>query len=268
MTKEEILKAIRVYSRRLRRNPSLRELGIAGISTKAVYRQFGGLRKALESAGLQAIGPGFSPPESTLLLDWAGVTRKLKRLPSVLEYQRAGRYSNKPFHTRYGHWSYVPETFRKFVRKLGLERQWRDVLKMIPSKPGKEAIAAEAGARPCGRNGGVLRDRPVYGRPLQLPELAHEPVNELGVVFLFGVMARRLGFVVHRMQAGFPDCIAMREMAKGKWQRVRVEFEFESRNFLKHRHRHDRCDVIVCWVHNWKECPLEVVELSKVVRGM
>ena len=70
------------------------------------------------------------------------------------------------------------------------------------------------------------------------------------------------------MQAGFPDCIAMRETAPGKWQRVRVEFEFESRNFRKHRHRQDRCDVIVCWVHNWKECPLEVVELSKVVRGM
>jgi hypothetical protein len=268
MTKQEILKAIRACAKISRRNPSLRELGLAGTSAKAVYKQFGGLRKALESAGLQAIGPGFSPPESTLLLDWAGVARKLKRLPSVLEYQRSGRFSNKPFHTRYGHWPGIPEIFRKFVRKRGLERQWRDVLKMIESKPAKEANADEVGARPRGRNGGVLRDRPVYGRPLQLPELAHEPTNELGVIFVFGVTARRLGFVVHRMQAGFPDCIAMREIAPGKWQRVRVEFEFESRNFLKHRHRKDRCDVIVCWVHNWKECPLEVIELSKVVRGM
>jgi len=26
----------------------------------------------------------------------------------------------------------------------------------------------------------------------------------------------------------------------------------------------------VCWVHNWPECPewIEVIELSKVVRGM
>jgi hypothetical protein len=207
MTKEEILKAIRACAKTSRRNPSLRELGIAGISTKTVYRQFGGLRKALESAGLQAIGPGFSPPESTLLLDWADVARKLKRLPSVLEYQREGSFSNKPFHTRYGHWSGIPEIFDTFVRKQGLKRQWRDVLKMIPSKPAKEAKAAEVGARSRGRNGGVLRDRPVYGRPLQLPELAYEPTNESGVIFVFGTMARRLGFVVTSAAARTPKPI-------------------------------------------------------------
>jgi len=25
------------------------------------------------------------------------------------------------------------------------------------------------------------------------------------------------------------------------------------------------CDPIVCWKHNWAECPLEVLELSKLV---
>jgi hypothetical protein len=268
-TKQEILKAIRVCAKKLGRNPSLRDLGLmAGISTKAVNRQLGGLRKAFELAGLEAIGPGFSPPESVLLLDWARVARKLKKLPSVLEYQSAGRYSNKPFHTRYGHWSRVAEEFRKFAGSARLKSEWRDVLATIAATPAKEARAAGADARPRVRKGVVLRDRPVYGRPLHLPEMAHEPTNETGVLFVFGIMARRLGFVVHRLQTGFPDCIAMRETARGKWQRVRIEFEFESRNFLKHRHRHDRCDVIVCWTHNWKECPLEVIELSKVVRGM
>jgi hypothetical protein len=46
---------------------------------------------------------------------------------------------------------------------------------------------------------------------------------------------------------------------------VRIEFEYLSRNFLKHRHRVDKCDIIVCWIHNWPECPLEVLELRKVV---
>jgi hypothetical protein len=78
-------------------------------------------------------------------------------------------------------------------------------------------------------------------------------------------MARKLGFVVHRLQATFPDCIAMREVAPGLWQRVRIEFEFESRNFKKHKHRKDKCDVIVCWKHNWKDCPLDVVELSELL---
>jgi hypothetical protein len=30
----------------------------------------------------------------------------------------------------------------------------------------------------------------------------------------------------------------------------------------------ERCDLIVCWVHNWPECPenLEVIEMSTVVK--
>jgi hypothetical protein len=26
------------------------------------------------------------------------------------------------------------------------------------------------------------------------------------------------------------------------------------------------CDMIVCWIHNWPECPLEVVELREIAR--
>lgn len=284
MTKEEIVRAIRVCAKKLHRNPSLRELrAMAGVPAKHVYKRLGSLRKALRAAGLEGIGPGFSPAEETVLRDWATVARKLKKLPSILEYERAGRFSGKPFQRLYGSWSGTAEGFCNFADKHGLQAQWGDVLEMIAdaqarSSAGTNRTAAgtNATARPAMkeqdkgekkryRKGGILRDRPVYGRPLPWPELAHEPVNELGVVFVFGMMARRLGFVVHRLQAGFPDCIAMREMARGQWQRVRIEFEFESRNFLKHRHRKDKCDVIVCWKHNWKECPLDVVELGREI---
>jgi Homing endonuclease associated repeat len=276
MTKQEIVTAIRVCAKKLHRNPSLRELrSMSGVPAKAVYKRLGGLNKALQAAGLEGIGPGFSPAEETVLRDWATVARKLKKLPSILEYERAGRFSGKPFHRLYGSWSATPEGFRNFAGKRGLHVQWGDVLEMIKDAPAKSrgaAIVPASGARGADdggkrrfRKGGILRDRPVYGRPLPWPELAHEPVNELGVVFVFGMMARRLGFVVHRLQAGFPDCIAMREVAPGMWQRVRIEFEFESRNFRKHKHRSDKCDVIVCWKHNWKDCPLDVVELG---RGM
>jgi hypothetical protein len=130
MNREEILKAIRVCGRELGRTPSLRELRLmAGVPAQAVYRRLGSLREALEMAGLRAIGPGFSPAEPALLLDWAAVARKLQKVPSVMEYKRTGRFSNKPFHTRYGNWIRVPEAFKGFVRKGKLERQWRDVLK-------------------------------------------------------------------------------------------------------------------------------------------
>jgi hypothetical protein len=88
------------------------------------------------------------------------------------------------------------------------------------------------------------------------------------VIFAFGLVARQLGFAVLRFQPGFPDCEALREKVKGQLQRERLEFEFESKNFLRHRHNPNGCDVIVCWKHNWKECPgnLEVIELRKVLR--
>jgi hypothetical protein len=38
-----------------------------------------------------------------------------------------------------------------------------------------------------------------------------------------------------------------------------------SRNFLKHGHRVEDCDMIVCWVHNWPECPLHVLELKEMI---
>jgi len=119
------------------------------------------------------------------------------------------------------------------------------------------------GRAPCGRP-------VVYGEPLGLAAMAHAPTNELGVLFLFGIVAADLGFRVERLQAAFPDCEAKREIAPGKWELVLIELEIYSRNFKAHRHDPRGCHVIVCWKHNWPDCPewLEVIELSKVVKGL
>jgi hypothetical protein len=107
-----------------------------------------------------------------------------------------------------------------------------------------------------------LPDRPRLGAP------AYEPVNEMGVLALFCMLSRQLGFVIESVQAGFPDCEAKIEVEPGRWQHFRIEFEYESRNFRDHRHDPDKCDLIVCWRHNWKDCPpnLQVLELSQVIR--
>jgi hypothetical protein len=116
----------------------------------------------------------------------------------------------------------------------------------------------------------VYPDRPLLGPPLRLPALAYEPVNEMGVVLLFGMLAHRLGFIVESAQMSFPDCHAKMEVEPGRWQDVRIEFEYESRHFRSHRHDPRRCDIIVCWRHNWRDCPpgLQVLELSAVVRAL
>ena len=268
MTKEEIIQAIQLCAKKLGRSPNLRDLRLTGgVAEPILYRHFGGLARALSEAGLKVTGPGFHQPESTLLLDWAEVARKLGKIPSVHEYGSDGRFSISPFQTRYRRWAGVPQAFARFAREAKIEAEWQDVLKLGEAKARKERKAAQAGKRPRVRKGPVFHDRTFYGRPIHLPGLAHEPVNESGVIFVFGMRAYQLGFVVHHLQPGFPDCEAVRETARGQWQRVRIEFEFESRNFLRHRHKKDGCDIIVCWRHNWPECPanIEVLELSKVL---
>jgi len=57
---------------------------------------------------------------------------------------------------------------------------------------------------------------------------------------------------------------------RGKWKRLRIEFEFESRNFVEHGHDPSGCDVLVCWTHNWADAPdnLEIVELRDVIESL
>jgi hypothetical protein len=101
---------------------------------------------------------------------------------------------------------------------------------------------------------GLYKDRPVMGEPFDRSPMTNAPVNELGVMVLFGMLSAGLGLQVESVQGKFPDCVAKREVAPGKWQYLRIEFEYESKNFKLHGHDPKGCDVIVCWRHNWKEC--------------
>jgi hypothetical protein len=100
-------------------------------------------------------------------------------------------------------------------------------------------------------------------RPNRLPDgapLNYAPENELGVVFLFSHLARKRGLEIDVIRPGYPDCIAYRD---GK--RVRIEFEYRSSNFARHRHKAKDCDWIVCWLHDWPAAPpnLHVLELQR-----
>jgi hypothetical protein len=92
--------------------------------------------------------------------------------------------------------------------------------------------------------------------------LTHAPTEEQGVVYLFAALAGpTFGLRVEKVQRAFPDCLAR----DSRGWRVRIEFEFASRNFSDHAHEANKCDWIVCWQHNWPGVPagLRVVELRK-----
>jgi len=58
--------------------------------------------------------------------------------------------------------------------------------------------------------------------PTNFHGLWYEPVNEQGVVLLFGILAKDLGYIIEAMQSGFPDCEAIRRVGSDNWQRVRI----------------------------------------------
>lgn len=273
--REALLDAIRAAARaaagtRLTRQQFLK---VSGFKAGDLFRYFPRWSDALAAAGIDVDPYNQRIPPEDLLVDWGQLARSLARIPTRNEYKIEGSYSAGVFDRNFGPWSSMPEAFRKFALN---KPEWSDVLALLPASvslpsPQPTDSSSVASARPTQMpRSPRLTDRPTYGDPIDFRGLRHEPVNEDGVVFLFGMVARELGYLVEAVQQGFPDCEAKRQIGPGKWQRVRIEFEFESRNFLEHGHAVDGCDIIVCWRHNWPDCPasLEVVELASVIRSL
>src|ERR1700722_4756880 len=84
----------------------------------------------------------------------------------------------------------------------------------------------------------------------------------MGVLVLFAMLSRQLGFILDSVQAAFPDLLARMEVQPGRWQPVRIEVEYLSSSFRRHGHDARQCDLIVCWRHDWKNCPpnLQAIE--------
>ncbi len=69
----------------------------------------------------------------------------------------------------------------------------------------------------------------------------------------------------------FPDCIGRRKRDNdrdNRWEKVRIEFEYKSRDFVPHLHPERRIDMIICWEHNWPACKLEVLSLKDVIKDL
>lgn len=111
------------------------------------------------------------------------------------------------------------------------------------------------------------KDKSIVGDLINFRGLVYSPINENGVVFLFGRVIDDLHMYIEEIKPGFPDCVARRFTGKG-WERVTIEFEFNSSSFETHGHNSNDCDLIVCWEHDWKDCPLEVIELKTEIQAM
>ena len=283
LTRDEIVALVKKVAEELGHRPNVFEFWqMAKAKKEHIRRLFGSYRELVEEAGFEPTGPGYYISTDQLMEDWAAVARKLGKAPTVMQYNKAGKYSHRAFRVRWSSWHDVPAAVMEWTQAKWPDRQWDDVVEIARKYAGERREkgprkkkynrlrSTEEAALTTTREAGLTSMRKknagaVYGRPMMMPEMATAPTNEAGVLVLFGALAKRLGFMILRVQQGFPDIEALRLCKDGQWRWVRIELEYESRNFLLHKHDVNGCDLIVCWVNNWPSCPVEVVELSRLI---
>ena len=110
-------------------------------------------------------------------------------------------------------------------------------------------------------------EQSIVGELINFRGMVYAPLNESGVVFLFGKVAEDLNMYVEEIRPEFPDAIARRFTGKG-WERLRVQFEYRAGQFRQRGLSGEQCDLVVCWENDWPDCPIEVLELRDRVREM
>lgn len=268
MNREEIIAAVKECVARLGRVPGADEFRVTmSVRRHLIRKYFSTYTQLLTECGLERHGSGTPLTLQRLFEDWAGMVRSMGKIPTATDYDRHGSYSCRAYMNRFRYWKEVPASMLAYMVEKGLGGEWQDVQKIIAEHlrmPLEEATKYKFPSG-CTSRPRIMADRPIYGLPILQGSLTFAPTNEAGVLAAFACHARELGFTILRLQAAFPDCEALREVGPNKGQRVLIELEYESRNFLEHLHPVKGCDLIVCWIHNWPECPLEVIELSKVL---
>lgn len=233
----------------------------AGLSEVQMLRLFpgGGWREIQELAGLyRHPQDNEALSDEVLLAEFHRVVQELGDVPSWRVFSARAAVSADTVRRRFGG---LQDTLKGYQEWL--ERH------EVPAPPAAEPAAGEPSAP---RSVLQWSKTPTveYGAPINFRGLRHAPINEQGVVYLFGMVSYELGFLVEAVHTAYPDCEAKCcvDRRRDHWQRVRIEFEYRSRNFLEAGHDPAGCDIVVCWEHDWPDCPLEVVELRRVINKM
>ncbi|HWB58721.1 MAG TPA: hypothetical protein VG733_04480 [Chthoniobacteraceae bacterium] len=245
---------------------SLRQfLASTGLGRYDVSKFFDSWSEVMRAAGAPFDVNGRRVPRERLLADWGAVAWKLRRLPSAKAYKVHGNYGFSTLSRCFGGWAAVKNAFREYAAG---KDEWAEVLALVEGRKAVTAGAPAAPKKPSPRIRRRRQDHFAFGEPLLITGLRNAPTNESGVIYLFGVIGERLGFQVEAIRTAFPDCVAKRRMSSGEWRNVTIEFEYESRNFVIHGHDPAGCELLVCWTHNWPDCPenIEVIALSDAIK--
>jgi hypothetical protein len=248
LSDESLLQEFHRVASALREIPTWHRFdSLASISAGTVRKRFHGLQGTLRA---YRDWLELHEPDSPLIA--VAVARTHASPPSP--FRRTGAVALLPSHRR----------GRGAGNAVSLSNWGEGACPTAPSKWNLPPAAIMSATHP---HASSKHDAVQFGKPLDFRGLRHAPINEQGVVYLFGIVSLDLGLVVEAIQSGFPDCEAKRRIqgSNERWQRVRIEFEFRSRSFRDHGHDPSGCDLIICWTHDWPACPIEVIELRTVI---
>lgn len=263
-SKEKITGILKKLSRKLgKQNLSIKEIATV-IPKSTVTGYFGSIGSALEAAGLEKREPGYNfkgrksdLDDNDLFQNLLSLEEKLRKEPGYNDCRSKGKYSIRPYKTRFGKWEDVLRIYRKWK----IDNQIANTAgSSQPPCPNNNATIAASS--PSIKK--IKKPEQFYGEPMEFRGLRHAPINEQGVVFLFGMICRELGFNIEAVQQGFPDCEGkyLYDQKKNLWAKARIEFEYKAKTFIEHGHNLDHCDFIVCWINNWQDCPINIIELK------
>lgn len=240
-----------------------------GISEYFIYRLFpvGGWLEAVELAGLTG-DPHHKKPVSDhdLLAEFHRVVRSCGHIPTWPVFASQAKVSDSTIRRRFGGIQGTMEAYGRWLRDHEPDSPFIESLQVAPGREIWRAPETQDSVSP--RTGRPTKTAAIeYGAPISFRGLRHAPVNEQGVVYLFGMIAYELGFLVEAIHTSYPDCEAKRCVVRNRerWQRVYIEFEYRSSNFRDHGHDPARCNLVVCWENDWADCPVEILELRRAI---
>lgn len=269
-SKESIIQTLQNLATRLGKK-KLTTADIAQvISTSVIKRYFGSVGNALDAAGLERTkigenlrGRGSPISDDELLQSLFLTEQKIGHEPNFNEQMAFGKYVSATFTKRFGKWNDVLKHYRRW------KAENPECVAEVHATPQEVSIPSKKEEVPVRTNPTVSRKTPeqLYGEPIDFRGLRHAPINEQGVVYLFGMVSRELGFSIEALQQGFPDCEGkyLYDDKKNLWAKARIEFEYKASAFKEHGHDPNHCDFVVCWINDWPDCPIDVIELKSEI---
>lgn len=235
----------------------------ANINSQRVVPVFGSWHDALSDAGL-SVSPNYirEIPFEDLVTNFLSVVKELGKIPTLQQLARRTKPVSHTYAGRFGGYDkfkrdsieYLLTTNHAMspITKKILEEERLHLLSCVSTQPTKESSPHH------------------QGRTLNFRAFMYAPTCEHDIEQMFGAVAHELGFEIIGNRSAFPDCEARRRIKAEREHYVPclIEYEFSSLDYKRHKHPLVGCDLVVCWQHNWRECPIEVLELESTIRKL